>query len=270
MISFPHCKVNIGLDVLRKRPDGYHDIETIMYPVRGLCDSLEIVPAADGAQTAVLTVSGALPECSPQDNIVMKAWRLMHEAYGIGSVRMHLHKSVPSGAGLGGGSADGAFALRMLDSLFALETDAGHLECMALALGSDVPFFLHDAPQLCSGRGETMRPAPIDLKGWWMVLVKPAVSVSTAEAYAGITPRMPEEPLSERLARPMNTWREAVANDFEPTVFAAHPELAAVKRKLYEAGARYASMSGSGAALYGLFADLPDYPAGKGVFVLQL
>ena len=208
MISFPHCKINLGLDVLRKRPDGYHDIETVMFPVRDLCDSLEIIVPEEEKEATELTESGLRTGCPPQENIVMKAWRLMHETYGIGNVRMHLHKAVPSGAGLGGGSADGAAALRMLDTLFSVGAGIRRLEALALKLGSDVPFFLHDAPQLCSGRGEVMRPAEINLKGYWMVLVKPAICIPTAEAYAGITPRIPEEPLAKRLSRPIATWRD--------------------------------------------------------------
>lgn len=155
MISFPHCKINLGLDVLRKRPDGYHDIETVMFPVRDLCDSLEIIVPEEEKEATELTESGLRTGCPPQENIVMKAWRLMHETYGIGNVGMHLHKAVPSGAGLGGGSADGAAALRMLDTLFSVGAGIRRLEALAPKLGSDVPFFLHDAPQLCSGRGES-------------------------------------------------------------------------------------------------------------------
>lgn len=270
MISFPHCKINLGLDVLRKRPDGYHDIETVMFPVRDLCDSLEIIVPEEEKEATELTESGLRTGCPPQENIVMKAWRLMHETYGIGNVRMHLHKAVPSGAGLGGESADGAAALRMLDTLFSVGAGIRRLEALALKLGSDVPFFLHDAPQLCSGRGEVMRPAEIDLKGYWMVLVKPAICIPTAEAYAGITPRIPEEPLAKRLSRPIATWRDNLPNAFETSLFRKHPELSAIKRSLYDAGALYASMSGSGSAIFGLFDTRPEYETGTGIWHLQL
>lgn len=270
MICFPHCKINIGLDVVRKRPDGYHDIATVMFPVRGLCDSLEIVVPDGGAEGAELTVSGLGADCPPQENIVVKALQLMHEAYGIGGVRMHLHKAIPFGAGLGGGSADGAAALRMLDTLFSVGAGIRRLEALALKLGSDVPFFLHDAPQLCSGRGEIMQPAGPDLKGCWLVLVKPEVSVSTAEAYAGIVPAEPAEPLLKRLARPKESWRDHVTNAFEATVFGRHPGLATLKQALYDAGAFYASMSGSGSSIYGLFTERPDRPTDERCWLLPL
>ena len=158
----------------------------------------------------------------------------------------------------------------MLDTLFSVGAGIRRLEALALKLGSDVPFFLHDAPQLCSGRGEVMRPAEIDLKGYWMVLVKPAICIPTAEAYAGITPRIPEEPLAKRLSRPIATWRDYLPNAFETSFFRKHPELSAIKRSLYDAGALYASMSGSGSAIFGLFDTRPEYETGTGIWHLQL
>lgn len=200
----------------------------------------------------------------------MKAWRLMHETYGIGNVRMHLHKAVPSGAGLGGGSADGAAgAAHVRHPLFRRSRYPA-----PRGAGPETrqrrPIFLHDAPQLCSGRGEVMRPAEIDLKGYWMVLVKPAICIPTAEAYAGITPRIPEEPLAKRLSRPIATWRDNLPNAFETSLFRKHPELSAIKRSLYDAGALYASMSGSGSAIFGLFDTRPEYETGTGIWHLQL
>ena len=262
MILFPNCKINLGLDVTAKRPDGYHDIATVMYPLHGLCDSLEIIPSAD--PTASLTMSGIDVACAPADNIVTKAWRIMHEEFGTGGATMHLHKGVPSGAGLGGGSSDGAFALMALNALYGINLDNDGLESMALRLGSDVPFFIHNTPQRCSGRGEIMTPCSIDLTGYWIVLVKPPVFVSTAEAYAGIKPHTPTVPLAERISRPIEEWKDVVTNAFEDTVFARHPRLASIKQALYDAGALYASMSGSGSTIYGLFAEQPSYTAAEG------
>jgi len=262
MITFPHCKINIGLDIVARRPDGYHDIDTLMYPVRGLYDSLEIVPDPTLAEPE-LTVGGNAPDCAPQDNIVYKAWKLLDDRFRIGGCRIYLRKAVPFGAGLGGGSADGAFALRMLDALYDLRLGGAALAEAASRLGSDVPFFIQDAPRMCSGRGEVMAPSPVDLSGYTVAIVKPDIFVSTAEAYAGTTPRRPRTPLAERLSLPVGQWRGTMDNAFEETVFARHPQLAAVKAALYDAGAEYASMSGSGSALYGLFRGRPLLPEMK-------
>ncbi len=269
MIFFPSCKVNIGLDVLRRRADGFHDIETLMVPVAGLCDILEIVPA--GGEGVEFGQSGIAVDCVPERNLCVKAYELMRRRFGIGGVGMHLHKVVPFGAGLGGGSADAAFVIKGIDKVFSLGLDGETMEGLAAELGSDTAFFVRNAPQIATGRGEVLTPFPVDLSGRYIVIVKPDVSISTAGAYAEIAPAVPEVPLSERLAADITTWRDTVANAFEPAVFAWHPLLAEIKELLYKEGAVYASMSGSGSAVYGIFDDVPDGLRGRfgGVFVYE-
>lgn len=261
MIFFPGCKVNIGLDVLRRRADGFHDIETLMLPVTGLCDILEIVPSAGSG--AELSVSGIAVDCPPDRNLCMRAYGLMRGRFGIGGVRMHLHKVVPFGAGLGGGSSDAASVIKGLGKVFSLGLDMKTMEGLAAELGSDAAFFVRNEPRMAAGRGEILTPHPAGLGGKLIVIVKPDIQVSTAEAYAGITPRTPETPLKERLSAGIATWKDTVVNAFEPSVFARHPELAQIKESLYNEGALYASMSGSGSAVYGIFeggdAPRPDY-----------
>ena len=246
-----NCKINLGLDVLRRRADGYHELETVMLPVRGLFDELTIerLAEADFRFTSV----GLPIDCPPEANLCLRACRLMRDRYAIGGLALTLDKRVPFGAGLGGGSADATAVVLAIDTLFGLQLSETELIDCAAALGSDTAFFVRNTPQLCTGRGEVMEPIELDLAGLWIVLVKPDVHVSTREAYAGVRPRVPAVPLRERLRRPRGEWQGLIGNDFEPSVFAAHPELAAVKRQLLEAGALYAAMSGSGSTLYGLF-----------------
>lgn len=249
-----NCKINLGLDVLRRRDDGYHDISTVMYPLRGLYDVVEVedVPSAD---TAELVSLGMEVDCPAEKNICLKAYELLRRRYGIGGVRITLDKRVPFGAGLGGGSSDGTAVLVALNEVFSLGMDEAALIAAAAELGSDTPFFVRNAPQLCEGRGEIMSAVDVDLSGWWIVVVKPDEGVSTREAYAGVTPRVPARPLAERIAEPVERWQGSVVNDFESSVFASHPAIGRVKRSLLEAGAVYASMSGSGSAVFGLFDD---------------
>lgn len=249
MIRHANCKINIGLNVLRRREDGYHDLETVMYPIHDLYDVVEVVPAAaDSFRTTGLAI-----DCPDADNLCMKAVQLMRKRYGIGSVSVALDKRVPFGAGLGSGSSDATAVILSIDELFSLHlTEAELIDCAA-ALGSDTAFFVRNTPQLCTGRGEVMRRIEMDLSGLQLVIVKPEVGVSTREAYAGVRPAVPAVSLAERLARPLVEWQECVGNDFETPVFAAHPAIRAVKARLLEAGAVYASMSGSGSAVYGLF-----------------
>ncbi len=250
------CKINIGLDVLRRRADGYHDLETVMYPVRGLCDELEI-DRIEGEEVQ-FSVQGIAVDCPAEDNLCVKAWRRMRESYGIGGVRIALHKRIPFGAGLGGGSSDATAVLCAVDRLFGLQLREEELIRHAAALGSDTAFFVRSAPQLCTGRGEVMQPCAIDLGGYTLVLVKPDEGVSTREAYAGVRPAVPAVRLLERLAWPVERWQGSVKNDFEPSVFAAHPVIGEIKERLLAAGAVYASMSGSGSAVYGLFRTEQD------------
>ncbi|MDR0953941.1 MAG: 4-(cytidine 5'-diphospho)-2-C-methyl-D-erythritol kinase [Rikenellaceae bacterium] len=256
MILFPNAKINLGLRVTAKRPDGYHDIETAMVPVPGLCDALEIL--RDEGDGCTFSTSGIAIDAPAGKNLCVRAYDLMHSRYGIGGVKMHLHKNVPFAAGLGGGSADAVFALKMLGELFTLNISEDELEALAAELGSDTPFFVRNRPMIATGRGEKLTPCDIDLSAYRVVIVKPPVGVSTAQAYARIVPAHPIQPLATLLAEDIGRWRESVHNDFEPVVFATCPELATIKERLYACGARYAAMSGSGSAIFGLFDHLPD------------
>ena len=258
MIFFPNCKINIGLDVLRRRTDGFHDIETLMLPVTELCDILEVVPAQ--GRGADFSQSGLAVDCPPETNLVIRAYGLMARRYGIGGARIHLHKIIPSGAGLGGGSSDAASTIKGLNKVFGLELGTEEMEALAAELGSDTPFFIRNEPQLARGRGEILTPYPSAIAGYRLVVVKPDIHISTAEAYAGVTPRTPSAPLSERLAGGPGAWKDVVENAFEASVFARHPQLQRIKGALYGHGAVYASMSGSGSAVYGVF-EGGDVPA---------
>ncbi len=248
-----NCKINLGLDILRRRADGYHDLETVMLPVRGLYDELEIERTAEPGFR--FENRGLAIDCPPEANLCLRACRLLHDRYGVDGARIVLDKRISFGAGLGGGSSDATAVVLALDQLFGLQLPEAELIDCAAALGSDTAFFVRNTPQLCTGRGERMEPIDLPLEGLWIVLVKPAVHISTREAYAGVQPRIPELPLRERLAAGIEHWQATVRNDFEPSLFAAHPELGAIKERLLAAGARYAAMSGSGSTLYGLFDD---------------
>ena len=253
MILRANCKLNLGLDILRRRDDGYHDVETVMIPVPGLYDEVEVVRRA--AADAEFRAGGLAVDCPPEENLCLRAFRLMQRRYGIDGVTIRLEKRVPFGAGLGGGSSDATAVLLGIDREFGLGLSESELIDCAAALGSDTAFFVRNTPQLCTGRGEIMTPCSLDLSGWWIVIVKPDEGVSTREAYAGVVPRVPDIPLAERLRRPVAEWQGLVGNDFEPSVFAAHPAIRAAKERLQAAGALYASMSGSGSAVFGLFDD---------------
>lgn len=253
MILHANCKINLGLDILRRREDGYHELETLMVPVRGLYDEVEVTRRA--CPGVGFRTEGMAVDCPPEQNLCLRAFRLMHERYGVDGADIRLDKRVPFGAGLGGGSSDATAVLLALDELFDLHLPEAELIACAAALGSDTAFFVRNVPQFCTGRGEISTPWPLDLDGLWIAIVKPDEGVSTREAYAGVTPRVPQVPLAERLRRPVGEWQGAVTNDFEPSVFAAHPAIRAAKEALQAAGALYASMSGSGSAVFGLFDD---------------
>ena len=251
MILRANCKINLGLDILRRRADGYHDLETVMFPVRGLYDEVEV--DRTDAPGVEFRAEGLVVDCPADENICLRAFRLMHDRYGVDGVRIRLFKRVPFGAGLGGGSADATAVVLALNELFDLRLSEEELIARAAELGSDTAFFVRNTPQLCTGRGEVMEPFPLDLSGWALVVIKPDEGVSTREAYAGVCPHIPAIPLAERLRRPVAEWQGAVTNDFEESVFAAHPAIRAAKERLLRAGACYASMSGSGSAVFGLF-----------------
>ena len=252
MILKANCKINIGLDVLRRREDGYHDISTVMIPVKGLYDDVEVVLCDEPSS---FHVKGIEIDCDPEQNICMKALRLMQQRYGIGQAKITLTKRVPFGAGLGGGSADGTMVLLALNEIFSLGLDEATLIGLASELGSDTAFFVRNTPQLCEGRGEQMTPITLNLDGCTLVLIKPDEGVSTREAYAGVTPAVPEVSLAKRLSAPIEEWQASVKNDFERSVFAAHPRLKEIKQQLLDGGATYAAMSGSGSTIFGIFRD---------------
>lgn len=253
MILRANCKINLGLDVLRRRDDGYHDVVTAMFPVAGLYDEVEVMRTT--APGVSFRAGGIAVDCAPDDNLCIRAFRLMQQRYDIDGVAIRLDKRVPFGAGLGGGSSDATAVLLALDELFGLRLPETELIACAAALGSDTAFFVRNMPQLCEGRGEVMSPLSLSLSGLWIVIVKPSEGVSTREAYAGVVPHVPLVPLVERLRRPINEWQGLITNDFEPSVFAAHPAILDAKEELLAAGALYAAMSGSGSAVFGLFDD---------------
>ena len=268
MILFPNCKINIGLRILSKRADGYHELETLMYPVRGLCDALEIIP---GETEGVSFSASGLPVDAPlEKNLCIRAYEALRRRYPLGGVKIHLHKKVPMGAGLGGGSADAAYVIRGLSELFGLGLSMAQMERLASEVGSDVPFFIKNVPAIATGRGECLEEYPHLLGGYQLVLVKPEISVGTAEAYAGVAPYRSEIRLSEALVRcPIGEWKTGIVNDFEASVFARYPVIARIKADLYRLGADYASMSGSGSAVFGIFgreADI-DLSCFSGMFV---
>ena len=250
-----NCKINIGLDVLRKREDGYHDLSTVMVPVEGLYDIVEVVPV-EGEENEFHSL-GLVVDCPAEQNLCIKAARLMQQRYEVGKVSITLDKRVPFGAGLGGGSSDATAVLVAMNDIFSLSLDEPTLIALAAELGSDTAFFVRNSPQLCEGRGEIMSPVDVDLQGLWLVVMKPEGGISTAEAYRGVQPRIPGVRLTELLKKPIDEWQGSVKNDFEPHILASHQEINALKSYLLSQGAVYASMSGSGSAVFGLFRESP-------------
>lgn len=256
MILYPNAKINLGLNIVEKRPDGYHNLETIFYPIP-LSDSLEVVPAKAGAALSLYQYGMPIGE-NIEQNLVVKAFRLMEKHYKIPPVEIHLRKNIPFGAGLGGGSADAAFMLKMLNELNQLNLSDEMLEALATQLGADCPFFIQNKPQFATGIGNEFTPIELSLKGTWLLLVKPNIHISTPMAYSRITPHQPARSLFELLIDPIESWKESMVNDFETSLSELFPEIAAIKSSLYNLGATYASMSGSGSSLFGLFRSEPD------------
>ncbi|MBU2649782.1 MAG: 4-(cytidine 5'-diphospho)-2-C-methyl-D-erythritol kinase [Bacteroidetes bacterium] len=252
MIAFPNAKINLGLRVYGKRDDGYHNIETIMVPV-DYCDILEIVVSPDGEP--LYTFTGiVLPGKSP-DNLVVRAYSRLQKQFGLPPVHLHLHKAIPFQAGLGGGSSDAAFTIMMLNKLFKLDLNTEEMQAHASVLGSDCPFFIRNQASLATGRGEIINPLSLSLAGLTILIVKPPVEVSTAEAYANIDYSSGRNALADYLNTPVEKWRDHFVNDFEHFVFSRFPEVAAIKEKMYASGALFAQMSGSGSAVYGIFEE---------------
>lgn len=254
MIKFPNAKINLGLHILRKRDDGFHDLDTIFYPV-SLHDMLEIVPNPETTFHAYgLPVAG-----DASQNLVMKAYALLKQDFpSLPELAIHLYKHIPMGAGLGGGSSDAAFLLMMLNKHFQLELSKATLQAYALRLGSDCPFFIENIPCHALGRGELLQPVSVDLRRYHFVLIKPEIHISTAAAFAGVIPNATRTSLADLIKEPIARWSNLIQNDFEHSLFPAHPILKQVKDTLYQAGAVYASLSGSGSTVYGIFSEKPS------------
>lgn len=253
MLTFPNCKINIGLFITHKRDDGYHDLETVFFPVKKLKDALEIIPAQTGETT--ISISGLAISGDEKNNLVWKAYLLMKERYGdrIPAMDIFLQKAIPMGAGLGGGSADGALMLCLLNDFCRLNLSKETLACLALELGSDCPFFIYNTPQFAAGRGEKMQPLSVDLSDYEIRIETPGIHVSTKEAFANIHPAASSFDLRKLSVDDIRNWKEYVENDFETAVFEKYPLLKKIKEDFYKQGAVYASMSGSGSAVYGIF-----------------
>ena len=248
MLDFPNAKINLGLYITSKRPDGFHNLQSCFYPVNW-CDALEILPAEE----LRFDMTGLPVPGDPETNLCLKAYKLMQQDHKLPPVHLHLHKLIPMGAGLGGGSADAAFTLRILNKLFELNLSAERLEDYARQLGSDCAFFVQNKPVIATERGDVFTPIDMSLKGCTCLVVYPGIHITTAEAYSSITPKKPTCDMPMLLIQDVKVWKEVLKNDFEEALFPKYPELAQVKEKLYEAGAAYASMTGSGSAVYGLF-----------------
>lgn len=268
MVVFPNAKINLGLNIVRKRGDGYHDLETIFYPVL-IKDVLEVIRSDEFSFSASgLPISG-----SSNDNLCVKAFNLLKADFpDLPNIQTHLLKAIPMGAGLGGGSADGAFMLKMLNDKFQLELSTEQLMGYALQLGSDCPFFIINKPCFGTGRGEVLEPISLDLSGYKFVLVNPGIHVSTAAAFSQLVPKDPVKSIRQLIEQPVETWKYELVNDFEMPVFNQHPVLADIKQQLYDAGAAYASMSGSGSTLFGMFEkdkfEIPVFEKEHSVFVV--
>jgi 4-diphosphocytidyl-2-C-methyl-D-erythritol kinase len=250
MVIFPNAKINIGLSVIRKRDDGYHDIESIFYPI-GLCDAVEYIRAEDPCKNDSITYSGTFPV--EGRDICLKLTDILRDSFSFPRLRMHIHKNIPSGAGLGGGSADAAFLLQSLNEQHAFGLNRQQLELWAARIGSDCPFFIRNSPCQVTGKGEYLRDIQVSLKGFYLLLIYPGIHSSTAEAYREMIPTGKSPDLGNVIRKPVAQWKQLITNQFEDPVFRKYPLLSDIKDELYRMGAVYASMSGSGSALYGLF-----------------
>ena len=263
------CKINLGLCITERRPDGYHNLQTIFYPVP-LMDEL-IISEAD---TDSLALGGHTLEGNPQDNLVLRAVRLMRQqGFSVPPLSISLRKNIPSGAGLGGGSSDAACVVRVLNERYGFGMSAEQMERLVAQLGADCPFFIKSQPVFAEGIGDIFTPIALHLSGWHLLLVKPDVHISTKEAYAGVHPHQAAYPLLETASLPVAQWRERMVNDFEESIFPGHPLLDEIKQELYRQGAVYAAMSGSGSTLFGLFRQKPACQhlfAGHFTFCCQL
>ena len=279
MITFPNAKINLGLNITEKRPDGYHNLETVFYPVP-IEDALEIhvqnncqLPAANGqVQKFSLHQAGLEITGNAADNLVVKAYLMLDKVFDLPPVDIHLYKHIPSGAGLGGGSSDAAFMLKLLNKRFELGLTTEKQQKYAAALGADCAFFINNMPTYAEGIGNLFSPITLSLKDYQILLVKPDIFVSTREAFSRSKPHKPEYSLKETIALPVSEWKERLVNDFEASVFPQYPAIGEIKDELYQKGAIYAAMSGSGSSVFGLFAPgtpLPEADFGKESFVFK-
>jgi len=254
MICFPTCKINLGLRITQKRADGFHALETVFFPI-SIKDALEIIIEQEtSAAPITFTSSGLAINGDPSDNLCFKAYGLLKKDYPtIPNIKMHLHKTIPMGAGLGGGSADGAFTLVALNQLLNLQIPEQALLDYALQLGSDCPFFIINTPAFATGRGEILKPINVNLNGYSIVIVNPGIAISTKLAFSLITPKVPDTNMEAIICEPVTSWKEKLINDFEQPIFNSFPELANIKETLYQKGAVYASMTGTGSTVYGIF-----------------
>lgn len=253
MITFPNAKINLGLNIVEKRPDGYHNLETIFYPIN-LQDALEVTRRENNDKEYTLHISGSPLEGEPEDNLVVKAYKLLKKDYpGLLPVDIHMYKHIPAGAGLGGGSSDAACMIKLLNDKFSLGLSTERMEEYAVKLGADCAFFIRNKPVFATGIGNLFEPVELSLKGYHIILIKPDIFVSTRDAFAEIKPVRPAVSLKEIVKQPMETCKNSMKNDFEDSVFKKFPEIAAIKDELYYLGAVYAAMSGSGSSVYGIF-----------------
>jgi 4-diphosphocytidyl-2-C-methyl-D-erythritol kinase len=264
MVVFPNAKINLGLRITSKRADGFHNLDTVFYPLP-FTDALEIISQSTPSETPVIFSStGLVIPGDTQSNLCLKAYHLLKNKFPeLPAIQMHLHKNIPMGAGLGGGSSDGAFTLKLLNEKFKLNIPDDELLELALTLGSDSPFFIKNTPVHATGRGEIMQPTSVDLSNKKIALVLPGIHVSTALAFKGCPISSSIETCDSITKQPVETWKDQLINDFEQTVFPNYPALATIKEQLYDAGAIYASMTGTGSTVYGIFNELPDL---EGVF----
>lgn len=262
MITFPCAKINLGLNIVSKRPDGYHNLETVFYPIP-LTDALEIKYMDEkfpSESPCDLKITGNDVDCNEEDNLVIKAYQLLAADFQLPRVHAHLVKRIPTQAGLGGGSSDAAYMIRLLDERFRLNIGIPEMERYAAKLGADCAFFITADPSYAEGIGDVLMPVDVPgagLGGYYLAVVKPSVAVSTRDAYAAIVPKTPAKCCRDIVRQPIETWKDELVNDFEAPIFAMHPELAAIKQSLYDAGAVYVAMSGSGSALFGIFREQP-------------
>jgi 4-diphosphocytidyl-2-C-methyl-D-erythritol kinase len=255
MLAFANAKINLGLNITGKRPDGYHNLETVFFPVK-LYDVLEITVSDQTSFEA----AGILIPGDNKDNICLKAYDLLSRDYDLPALKITLLKNIPVGAGLGGGSADAAFLIKLINEKFALGLGTEKMEDYARRLGADCAFFITNKPVYAFGKGDQFEDIEVDLSGYYKVLVKPAVHVSTADAYAGLNPVLPEASLKELIGLPVTEWRSQLKNDFEERIFVKYPEISQIKEQLYLAGATFALMSGSGSSVYALFDQAVQLP----------